>query len=158
MIMPCGFHIRGDYPQGTRHAQMHQQSAGIGIEKQILPTALDAAHNTPNQALTQIIRDRPTQAALSYFEIDDRLTVAVWLHAPAGGLDFGQFRHEICAGNDWRLKKTPVLAGVEDAVSCLDSGGYLIFPSLYITCLRTTGSNFFISSLSGVVRLFLSVV
>ena len=35
---------------------------------------------------------------------------------------------------------------------------YLILPSLYITCLRTTGSYFFISSLSGVVRLFLSVV
>ena len=35
---------------------------------------------------------------------------------------------------------------------------YLILASLYITCLRTTGSNFLISIFSGMVRLFLSVV
>src|SRR5438045_8187453 len=35
---------------------------------------------------------------------------------------------------------------------------YLILPSLYTTCLRTTGSYFFISILSGLVFLFLSVV
>ena len=50
--------------------------------------------------------------------------------------------------------KLPGFAGVEigNAVS------YLILASLYGTCLRTTGSYFFISSLSGVVRLFLVVV
>ena len=37
------------------------------------------------------------------------------------------------------------------------SDDYLIFASLYMTCLRATGSYFFISSLSGMVRLFLSV-
>ena len=35
---------------------------------------------------------------------------------------------------------------------------YFIFPSVYSTCLRMTGSNFFISSLSGLFRLFLVVV
>ena len=35
---------------------------------------------------------------------------------------------------------------------------YLILASLYDTCLRTTGSNFLISSFSGIVRLFLVVV
>jgi hypothetical protein len=35
---------------------------------------------------------------------------------------------------------------------------YLILVSLYMTCLRTLGSNFMISILAGVVRLFLVVV
>ena len=38
------------------------------------------------------------------------------------------------------------------------AGAYLIFDSLYLTCLRTTGSNFMISSLSGCRRLFFVVV
>ena len=35
---------------------------------------------------------------------------------------------------------------------------YFSFVSLYITCLRTTGSNFLISIFPGIVRLFLVVV
>jgi hypothetical protein len=35
---------------------------------------------------------------------------------------------------------------------------YFILPSLYGTCLRTTGSYFLTSIFSGMVRLFLSVV
>jgi phytoene dehydrogenase-like protein len=35
---------------------------------------------------------------------------------------------------------------------------YLILVSLYMTCLRALGSNFMISILAGIVRLFLSVV
>ena len=35
---------------------------------------------------------------------------------------------------------------------------YLIFVSLYATCLRTTGSNFMISIFSGMLRLFFVVV
>ncbi len=36
--------------------------------------------------------------------------------------------------------------------------GYLIFPSVYDTCLRTTGSYFLRSIFSGWLRLFLVVV
>jgi hypothetical protein len=35
---------------------------------------------------------------------------------------------------------------------------YLIFVSLYATCLRATGSNFMISIFSGMLRLFFVVV
>ena len=38
------------------------------------------------------------------------------------------------------------------------SGAYLSFVSLYITCLRATGSNFLISIFSGIVFLFFDVV
>ena len=52
--------------------------------------------------------------------------------------------------------KNPGQAGVLSMLPT--SGNYLILASLYMTCLRATGSYFFISSWSGVVRLFLSVV
>ena len=50
------------------------------------------------------------------------------------------------------------ITNIKGARVLVKVGDYLIVPSLYMTCLRTTGSYFFISSLSGVVRLFLSVV
>jgi hypothetical protein len=52
--------------------------------------------------------------------------------------------------------KKPARAGFFD--DQIKSKNYLILASLYMTCLRTTGSNFLISIFSGMVRLFLSVV
>ncbi len=68
-----------------------------------------------------------------------------------------------CADIDWPLPerrdrdtgtgKKPRICGAFSSGNRSDD--YLIFPSLYITCFRTTGSNFFISNLSGMVPLVL---
>jgi hypothetical protein len=53
-------------------------------------------------------------------------------------------------------QKSPALPGSSQITN--KQKDYLIFASLYMTCLRTTGSYFLISIFSGMVRLFLSVV
>src|SRR5690606_26950949 len=59
-----------------------------------------------------------------------------------------------------RATKKPALrrASWNTSAAALRPAGHLILPSLYITCLRTTGSYFLISILPGVFFLFLSVV
>ena len=48
--------------------------------------------------------------------------------------------------------------GIDVVLADMRARGYFSLVSLYNTCLRALGSNFLISSLSGVVRLFLVVV
>ncbi len=55
-------------------------------------------------------------------------------------------------------QKTRLAAGSSRNVGSFGLSAYLILPSLYGTCLRTTGSYFLISILPGVFFLFLSVV
>ena len=54
-------------------------------------------------------------------------------------------------------EKSPPVGGLfVDAIPA--HSGYFSFVSLYMTCLRATGSNFLISIFSGISFLFLDVV
>jgi hypothetical protein len=55
-----------------------------------------------------------------------------------------------------RVKRKPAMAAGFSVQQAQQA--YLILASLYITCLRMVGSNFFISILPGWLRLFLVVV
>ena len=69
--------------------------------------------------------------------------------------------HQIDNMDFEQIIKNPAVPGFLDNVCEADQiiwWIYLILASLYITYLRIVGSNFFISSFSGMVRLFLVVV
>jgi hypothetical protein len=86
----------------------------------------------------EMLFDGPAQAPVAYDDVDDAASNERRFDAAARRLYFRKLGDRGCRPGKFEI--------------------YLIFDSLYGTCLRATGSNFMVSILSGWSRLFFVVV
>src|SRR5258708_38812594 len=138
MVVQWGRGVRAKDAQASRHPEMHDERALVEADQQIFGAPLDGAHALIGDGRLEIGVDRPAQAALPDHDHRDAPADEGGRDTAAGRFYFRQFGHGSTAAR-----------GIEV---------YLIFDSLYGTCLRATGSNFLVSILSGCSRLFFVVV
>src|SRR6266851_9194803 len=84
---------RVDQPQAPRHAQVHDERAGVALEQQILSAPLQALHPPSDEDARELARHALAQIGIAHYDARDRLAEHERLDAAAGDLDFGQLWH-----------------------------------------------------------------
>lgn len=79
--------------QATGHAQVADQTAGLGLDQQVLGAPLHALDTLTGEANVQIFRNRPAQTTLTHDHAADTLPLQVRRYTAASGFDFRQFGH-----------------------------------------------------------------
>jgi len=79
--------------QATRHAEMNQNRRAAAVQQQVFAPPANLNHGLSPQLPAQPIRHRIPQLALIDVHADDAVPANQFLERPAGGLDFGKFRH-----------------------------------------------------------------
>lgn len=82
------FRVSWAYAQTPRHAQMQNEGAGGGSQKDVFGSALDTLHHDPFKGV-DLIFNGPAHSGLPDFYILDATTRNVGLNSSAGCLDFG---------------------------------------------------------------------
>ncbi|MNN45426.1 hypothetical protein D3C81_1597620 [compost metagenome] len=78
-----------DQAQVTRHAQVADQGADLGIDQQVLGAPLDANDTLPRQPHIQVFGDWPAQAPVTHHHAADPLAYQMGCDTPPGGFYFG---------------------------------------------------------------------
>ncbi len=93
MIVLAGERSRVDHTQAPRHAQVHDERAGVALEQQILSTPHQTFHPLTDQDAGEFARYALTQIGIAHSDARNRLAEHERLDAAAGDLDFGQLWH-----------------------------------------------------------------
>ena len=79
--------------QAARHAEMHEQRAGVRAEQQVLAAPLEPIDARTFQRARQALRNGPPKPRLANLDAGNRAANHVRRKPAARGFDFGQLRH-----------------------------------------------------------------
>src|SRR3990167_2016494 len=82
-----------DQAQVAGHAQVTDQTAGLGLNQQVFGAPLDTLDALAGQAHIQVFGNRPAQTTLAHNHSANPLTFEKGRDTAAGGFDFRQFGH-----------------------------------------------------------------
>src|SRR6266851_4581634 len=93
MIVLAGKGLRFGQAQAPRHAQVHDERAGVAFEQQVFPTPHQAFHPLADESAGEFAGNALTQIGIAHGDARNRLAEHERLDAAAGDLDFGQLWH-----------------------------------------------------------------
>ena len=85
---------RRQHAQVARHAEVHDQGAGVEADQEVLAAATDVQDALPYQRLGNVRREGPAQALTAEHDLFDHATFQVGCDPAPGHFYFGEFRHE----------------------------------------------------------------
>src|SRR6267154_2777205 len=94
VIVIAGERFRVDRAQASRHAQVHDERAGVALEQQILSAPLQAPHPLADEDARELARHALAQIGIAHYDARDRFAEHERLDAAAGDLDFRQLWHD----------------------------------------------------------------
>src|SRR6267154_6137823 len=93
VIVIAGKRFRVDRAQASRHAQVHDERAGVALEQQILSAPLQPLHPLADEDAREPARNALAQIGIAHHDARDRFAEHERLDAAAGDLDFRQLWH-----------------------------------------------------------------
>ena len=93
MVMGHRWLIRLDNPQTAGHTQMQDGGAIGKLQQNIFSPSFNRFNHLAFDQAGQVVGHWPAQAGLTYHQLFNGMSVYMGLNTPAGGFNFGQFRH-----------------------------------------------------------------